>query len=197
MTYPNGRVLTYNYGAAGSMDNAISRLESISDSTGTLESYTYLGDGTLIQVAHPNVAGGGLTLTYGSNGNYSGLDNFGRVVCQDWILSSSLDGSSIKAVYFVQDANFNVTTLVDGATGTVLLRKVYTPYGAQTLLNGDWTPADNSTLSTTIHSTFGASLSTGVVNAVINTLTNGPGFQGLARDGESGLIYSRARYTNP
>ena len=112
-------------------------------------------------------------------------------------VSNSLDGSAIKAIYYVQDANFNVTALVDGATGTVLLRKLYTPYGAQTLLNADWTPADNSTLSTTIHSAFGSALSTGVVNAVINTLTNGPGFQGLARDGESGLIYSRARYTNP
>lgn len=31
----------------------------------------------------------------------------------------------------------------------------------------------------------------------MNTLTGGPGFQGLFRDAESGLIYDRARYTNP
>ena len=35
MTYPNGRVLTSNY-AAG-IDSTISRLSSLSDSTGTLE----------------------------------------------------------------------------------------------------------------------------------------------------------------
>ena len=46
MTYPNGRVLTSNY-AAG-INNTISRLSSLSDSTGTLESYTYLGLGTLV-----------------------------------------------------------------------------------------------------------------------------------------------------
>src|SRR5262249_45266670 len=39
MTYPNGRVLNYNY-AAG-IDNSISRLTSISDTSGTLEGYKY------------------------------------------------------------------------------------------------------------------------------------------------------------
>lgn len=395
MTYPNGRVLTYNYGAAGSVDNATSRLVSLSDNTGILESYTYLGDGTLIQVAHPQVAGGGLTLSYGTSGDsYSGLDRFGRTLNQTWTVggtlvdgygytydrdsnvqtktnlayavshltgsnafdegytydalnrlgdvtrgglnlqqwgfdalgnwssftdttqgldqtrtsntlnevsaitttagaawvtptydangnqisgpvpgaettrqfytydawnrlvtvktdnagvagatlatykydgrgyriqkavagsgtleyyqnaqnqvlevrqtgaSSQVDqyvwsarymdapvlvysnvnsgGVAAQTIYFVQDANFNVTALVDGATGVVLARKVYSPYGAQTLLTGDWS-SDLSSLSAT----------------VMNTLTNGPGFQGLFRDAETGLIYSRARYTNP
>lgn len=45
-------------------------------------------------------------------------------------------GVTAQTIYFVQDANFNVTALVDGATGSVLAHKVYSPYGAQTLLTG-------------------------------------------------------------
>jgi hypothetical protein len=36
MTYPNGRVLNYNY--ASGLDSSISRLTSLSDTSGTLES---------------------------------------------------------------------------------------------------------------------------------------------------------------
>ena len=49
MAYPNGKVLSYNY-AAG-LDDRISRLSSLSDSTGTLEGYAYLGLGYLALLA--------------------------------------------------------------------------------------------------------------------------------------------------
>src|SRR6202022_300754 len=39
MTYPNGRDLNYNY--ASGVDDRISRLTSISDSSATLEAYSY------------------------------------------------------------------------------------------------------------------------------------------------------------
>jgi hypothetical protein len=38
ITYPNGRVINYNYNTG--LDSTISRLSSISDSTATLESYS-------------------------------------------------------------------------------------------------------------------------------------------------------------
>src|SRR5262249_6199720 len=41
ITYPNGRVITYNYNSG--VDANVSRLSSISDSGTTLESYSYLG----------------------------------------------------------------------------------------------------------------------------------------------------------
>jgi hypothetical protein len=63
-TYPNGRVLNYNYAAA--VDNTISRLSSISDTSATLESYAYLGVGTLVKRAHPQP---GVDLTYIMPGN--------------------------------------------------------------------------------------------------------------------------------
>jgi RHS repeat-associated protein len=92
MTYPNGRALNYNYNAG--LDSSISRLSSLSDSSGTLESYTYLGLATVVKRAHPL---SGIDLTYikqtgEANGDagdqYTGLDRFGRVVDQRWLAES-------------------------------------------------------------------------------------------------------------
>jgi hypothetical protein len=51
ITYPNGKVLNYNY--ASGLDDSISRLTSLSDNSGTLESLSYLGLGTVVKRAHP------------------------------------------------------------------------------------------------------------------------------------------------
>jgi RHS repeat-associated protein len=86
MTYPNGRVLTFNYNTG--VDSAISRLSSISDSSATLESYAYLGLDTIVARNHPQT---GVNLTYIGTGTgdagdkYVGLDRFGRVVDQLWV----------------------------------------------------------------------------------------------------------------
>jgi RHS repeat-associated protein len=88
MIYPNGRVLSFNYNPG--LDDSISRLSSISDSTGVLESYTYLGLGTVVGRAHPQ---NGVNLTYISptgatsdaGDKYTGLDRFGRVDEQLWL----------------------------------------------------------------------------------------------------------------
>src|SRR5437764_3115226 len=93
LTYPNGRVLNYNY--ASGLDSTISRLSSLSDSSATLEAYTYLGLNTVVKRSHPEP---GVDLTYikqsgESNGDagdpYTGLDRFGRIVDVRWIVASS------------------------------------------------------------------------------------------------------------
>src|SRR6202022_596968 len=80
MTYPNGRVLNSNYGTGGSLDDRISRLTSLSDTSATLETYSYLGLGTVVKRGHPQP---GIDLTYSKqsgelNGDagdqYTGLD---------------------------------------------------------------------------------------------------------------------------
>ena len=97
ITYPSGYEVDYNY--ASGLDDSISRLSSISDSDGTLESYTYLGLETVVERIHPET---GINLTYisqtsstGDAGDkYVGLDRFGRVVDQNWYdtgTSSSVD----------------------------------------------------------------------------------------------------------
>jgi RHS repeat-associated protein len=87
MTYPNGRVLNYNYNSG--VDDRISRLSSISDSSATLEAYSYLGLNTVVTRSHPQ---SGINQTYvipGGNPDggdqYTGLDRFGRVVEEKWL----------------------------------------------------------------------------------------------------------------
>src|SRR5260370_3444811 len=95
MTYPNGKVLNYNYGTSAGLNDTISRLDNLSDSSGTLEAYSYLGLDTVVKRAHSQP---GVDLTYikqsgESNGDagdhYTGLDRFGRVVDQRWIVTAN------------------------------------------------------------------------------------------------------------
>jgi YD repeat-containing protein len=99
MTYPNGRVLDYVYNTG--LDSTISRLSAIADDvSGTpgtvLESYRYLGLGTIVERKHPQPQ---VDLTYvrqagdayanaDGGDQYIGLDRFGRVVDQDWFDTS-------------------------------------------------------------------------------------------------------------
>jgi hypothetical protein len=79
MTYPSGYQLNYNYNSG--LDSNISRLSSISDSIGVLESYKYLGLGTVVERDHPQT---NVNQTYisqnGQTGDagdqYTGLDRF-------------------------------------------------------------------------------------------------------------------------
>jgi RHS repeat-associated protein len=110
MTYPNGRVLSYNY--ASGLDDRISRLTSISDSSATLEAYTYLGLNTVVKRAHPQ---SGVDLTYiaqtgegnGPAGDkYAGLDLFGRVIDQRWIPSANPNNPTDRFQYgYDRDGN--------------------------------------------------------------------------------------------
>ena len=102
-------MLNYNYEAG--LDDAISRLSSLSDASGTLESYDYLGLGTVVRRAHPQP---GVELSYvkrsgeadGDAGDqYTGLDRFGRVVDQRWFKSS--DGSALDRLEYSYDTNGN------------------------------------------------------------------------------------------
>jgi RHS repeat-associated protein len=109
ITYPNGRILNYNYSSG--VDDAVSRLTSISDNSGTLEAYSYLGAGTVVRRSHPLV---GVDLTYikqsgESNGDagdqYTGLDRFGRVVDQRWLLTSN--GNAVERLQYGYDRDSN------------------------------------------------------------------------------------------
>ncbi|MCA9228669.1 MAG: hypothetical protein KDA47_23800, partial [Planctomycetales bacterium] len=88
LTYPSGRVITYDYGAANSAADAVGRIASIIDddvSETHLADYTYLGLGTFVEVDYtePDIK---YTLGGLAAGNdpdtgdiYHGLDRFGRV----------------------------------------------------------------------------------------------------------------------
>ena len=92
ITYPDGYELDYNY--ATGVDSNISRLTSISDASGTLEAYSYQGEGAVLQTDRTQP---GLTLT-------KTLDDFGRVMDFNWTNSSG----SIVNFEYGYDANSNV-----------------------------------------------------------------------------------------
>ncbi len=111
ITYPNGKVLTYNYnsgtGYAANIDNNISRLSSISDSTGTVEALTYLGLSTVVKQVD-----GPIQLTYIGTGTgdagdqYTGLDRFGRIAEQLWQTSGGTPTTTDDFLYgYDRDSN--------------------------------------------------------------------------------------------
>ena len=74
LTYPNGRNLTYQYGASGSQTDVLDRIASISDGSTTLVTYDYQGSGQMV------------TQTYNQPGiekDYV-LDRFGRMEELNW-----------------------------------------------------------------------------------------------------------------
>jgi RHS repeat-associated protein len=88
VTYPSGYVLTHNY--ASGINGGVSRLSSLSDTSGTVESYDYLGLGTVVKRAHP-LSGVDQTFVKQSGESnadagdqYTGLDRFNRVADQRW-----------------------------------------------------------------------------------------------------------------
>ncbi len=122
MVYPNGRALTYNYDSG--VDNNISRLSSISDTSGTLESYQYMGLSTVVVRDHPL---NGVSLTYvkkstesmGDAGdNYTGLDRFGRVVDQRWVKNVGGTVTDIERFQYTYDRASNVLSKVNAIDST-------------------------------------------------------------------------------
>ncbi len=121
LTYPRGFALTYNY--ASGLNSDISRLTSITDSSGTLESYDYLGMGAVVRRGHSQP---GVDLTYigtgtGAGGDkYLGLDSFGRVVDQNWDKS----GTATDRFSYTYDRDGN--RLTKGNSVNTAFNKVYT-----------------------------------------------------------------------
>lgn len=93
ITYPNSRVVYYLYtetGGSNGVSNSISRISAIATSTtrGTndanvLASYDYLGLSTVIRKNYP-IPGLRLDRFGGTSGTYTGLDQFDRVINQEW-----------------------------------------------------------------------------------------------------------------
>jgi RHS repeat-associated protein len=78
------------------------------------------------------------------------------------------DDATPERLYACQDANFNLTA-ISVASGTPQERYLFDPYGNRTTMNGSWSVISSSSYGWVV------------------------GRQGLIHDGESGLIYNRAR----
>jgi hypothetical protein len=102
IVYPDGRKLHYTYGSLSGLNDAISRVDAISDTNTdntpsiTLETYQYLGLGTVLNRSSPQT-GIYLNVT---------LDSFGRVQSQAWKYTNNdvvVDGHT-----YAYDADGNV-----------------------------------------------------------------------------------------
>jgi RHS repeat-associated protein len=80
-----------------------------------------------------------------------------------------------ETLYYCNDANMNVTALVDAETGEVVERYMYDPYGKATVCEEDWTPRE------------------GNASAVANDVL----YCGYRFDAETGLYSVRFRYYHP
>jgi RHS repeat-associated protein len=102
MTYPNGRVLTYDYGVANSIDDLRDRVLALEDGLHALAVYTRFGLDRTVVVQYPQPD---LSMTYigtpgGDGGDqYVGLDRFGRVIDNRWINGSGTDIERFKYTF--------------------------------------------------------------------------------------------------
>jgi YD repeat-containing protein len=112
LTYPDGRVVDFSYGSAGSASDILSTVYELKISTTALARYTsWLGMDQLALLEYPQP---GVELTYikqsgesdGDGGDkYTGLDRFARVVDHRWRKQSS--GAHLERVQYGFDRASN------------------------------------------------------------------------------------------
>ena len=171
----------------------------VGSSTAVLATYRYDGEGRLIVTAQATTTAGTLdSFTYSfyagvqvieTRASDSPIPNPQSLVpsfqyvwsaryVDSPILRDTCDGSgdpiSAQRIYYLTDANHNVTALAD-ASGNIVERYVYTPYGQATIYNSDWTPKTVQTSS------------------VNNTIR----FGGMSLDTVTGFYHSETRWYDP
>ena len=124
MTYPNGRVLNYDYGPSGGIGDSASRIASLIDNDGVthLADYSYLGASSIIQLNEPQPAIQ-YTLIGIQPGNdpttgdiYRGLDQFSRVKDLIWAPIASSSSSSSPSSSSSSAAGTNLVRIQHGYT---------------------------------------------------------------------------------
>ena len=101
MTYPNGRVVSRNYGTSGGDDDQLSRVTSLDDA-GSAErvSYKYLGLGAFVRSDYPEPQVRWDLITGTGVNPYAGLDRFGRVINCLWRnYGASIDAERVEYGY--------------------------------------------------------------------------------------------------
>ena len=118
ITYPAGSTVNYAYTG---IDSALSRPTSLTGSAAgtsaavTLETFKYLGAGTVIERSRPEVnvtlSMVNLSGTAGAVGDkYTGLDRFGRVVDQRWTQGTAATSPVVDRLTYTYDRNGNRLT---------------------------------------------------------------------------------------
>jgi RHS repeat-associated protein len=117
--YPEAETtVDYNYGSSGSLNYVMGQISSLNDSTGTIQSYSYLGLDTESGATYGN----GITLSVS-------FDSFGRTSSLQYVQSSA--GGSFEDDQYTYDADGNVLSHLGGVDGT----QTYTYDGLNRLTN--------------------------------------------------------------
>ena len=98
-----------------------------------LAQYDYMGDGTIVKVTHPETYLG-LQLSYGTPASgYADLDQFGRVLTQDWTVGA--DNILVDGYAYTYDAAGNVATKTNQTETNGSLDETYTYDGLDRLID--------------------------------------------------------------
>ncbi len=139
LTYPNGRSLSFDYGATGSIDDAAGRIGGIVEGTTTLAGY---GDSD-----HDfHVASSGRRVPYPATAFDCHYDPSRLRPSVSRLLrdrDTSGDGVLDERLYALQDGNWNVTAVTD-ASGDVQERYAYTAYGEPLFLSAGFVEQSGS-----------------------------------------------------
>jgi len=115
VTYPDGSVVSYDYGAANGDDDRLSRVQKIADDGVNLVEYSYYGQANVLKTKYPTPD---VTLNFGypSGVPYDGcLDRFGRVKQNPWVKGS---GPIAGATYQYDRASNRTQMQPQGFTST-------------------------------------------------------------------------------
>jgi len=152
-----GRIASYAYDALGR------RIEKdIEDAGGDIVTHFYYDGQQLIEERD------------GASGNLQKQNVWGGQYIDELILFRDVAGGDDDYLP-LRHHNFNVVAIVDRATGSVIERYDYNPYGQRFVLDDDY--ADDAD---------------GLSDVGLNI-----GHQGLYHDEETGLVYNRARMLDP
>ena len=115
MTYPNGKVLTYNYSTG--LNDGISRLSSLSDSSGSLETYDYLGLSTVVRRGHSQPGWTSPTSSRRANRTATrGTNTSGWIASAGWSISA---GSWLRRAWLGIASSTATTGTRTGSTATI------------------------------------------------------------------------------
>jgi RHS repeat-associated protein len=106
LTYPNGRIIGFNYGVTGGMNDYLSRVQAIQSDGSDIAQYTYLGLSTVVRITYPQPSVW-LDLWGGTSGTFNGLDQFNRIIDQRWQNNITSTPTDIDRYQYGYDQNSN------------------------------------------------------------------------------------------
>jgi hypothetical protein len=119
--YPDGTILSYNYGSSSGANDVLNRVQRLNQGGITLVDYSFLGQDRFVIANYTGQPGVELTyFTSGGSGeggdHYTGLDRFGRIIDQRWRRTSN--NADVERVKYGYDRGSSRTWRQNTVAGT-------------------------------------------------------------------------------